>query len=145
MEQIKFKKLVPNAQKPTKEYAPDAGFDFYCSAVVKHPKYIEYHTGIALEIPEGKVGFLFPRSSITKKDLMLKNSVGVIDATYRGEIVFRFNDTKQYSAIQAKEVYEIGERIGQIVFVDIPQIELLEVEELSMTVRGENGFGSTGK
>jgi dUTP pyrophosphatase len=145
MEEIKFKKLVPNAQTPTKEYSADAGFDLYCSGIQKKPKFIECHTGIAVEIPEGKVGLLFPRSSITKKDLMLKNSVGVIDSTYRGELVFRFNDTKQYTAIQKKDEYQIGERIGQIIFVDIPSITLKEVEELSETMRGTGGFGSTGK
>jgi len=144
MEEIRYKKLIPTAKAPFKKFAPDAGWDFFCTEIVRTSKYLEYHTGIAVEIPVGKVGLAFPRSSVTGKDLMLKNCVGVIDATYRGEVIFRFADTKEYTVTQKKEIYEIGERIGQLVFFDIPEIRLIEVDELSETDRGEGGFGHTG-
>lgn len=141
---IKFKKLVADAIEPTRKYEQDAGFDFYCTAIIKNSNYVEYHTGIALEIPDGMVGLAFPRSSVIKKDLMLKNSVGIIDSNYRGEIVFMFNDTKQFTVTQKKDTYEVGERIGQMVFLELPKITLLQVDELSETERGTGGFGSTG-
>ena len=78
--EIKFKKLVPEAKTPFKAIDVDAGFDLYATSIVETPEYIQYNTGIAVEIPEGYVGLVFPRSSVTKYDLMLKNSVGVIDA-----------------------------------------------------------------
>jgi len=136
--ELKYKKLISEAQAPTKSYESDAGWDFYCTSYDVKEKYIEYHTGIALEIPDNMVGLAFPRSSITNKDLMLKNSVGVIDAGYRNEIIFRF--------IQMNEtynMYEIGDRIGQLIFIPIPQITLVEAEELSASPRNMGGFGST--
>jgi dUTP pyrophosphatase len=173
--EIRFKRLIPEAKMPTKTYEPDAGFDFYCTSIVENSDYDEYHTGIALEIPDGYVGLAFPRSSVTKKDLMLKNSVGVIDATYRGEIVFRFakvvhellfddefidkkfpffgKETVKKSDIinmliwipRHLKKYEVGDRIGQIVFLELPKITLVEAEELSDTLRGTGGFGQSGK
>jgi len=87
---IEFKKLHKDAIEPTKAHKPDGGFDLTCTSIKYTDKYIQYGTGIAMHIPEGYVGLIFPRSSVTKKDLMLKNSVGVIDSGYLGEISFRF-------------------------------------------------------
>ena len=143
--EIKIKKISPSAKMPVKSYEFDAGFDFYCTAIIETPNYIEYHTGITLDIPQGMVGLLFPRSSVTNKDLMLKNSIGVIDSGYHGEILFRFADIKQYTVTQVKEVYAVGDRIGQIIFIPIPEITLLEVDELPESLRGTNGLGSSGK
>jgi dUTP pyrophosphatase len=172
---IKFKKLVPEAQTPYKAIDVDAGFDLYATAINETEDFIEYLTGIAVEIPEGYVGLIFPRSSVTKYDLMLKNSIGVIDASYRGEIRCRFtkviNDvfrdgekTKEKKSFLGKLIsskthdfidifflprkikkYEVGERVAQIVFLELPKITLVEVEELSDTQRGSGGFGHTGK
>jgi dUTP pyrophosphatase len=100
-----------------------------------------YGTGLALEIPEGHVGLLFPRSSISKTDLTLRNSVGVIDSSYRGQIIFKFNNILMSSC----EPYNVKERIGQLIIMPYPTIEFEEVEELSTTERGEGGYGSTGK
>lgn len=157
---MKFKKLNQNAKKPYKKYDIDAGFDLTATWKKETEKYIEYGTDIAFEIPKGYVGLLFPRSSITKKDLILKNSVGVVDASYRGEIKFRYwktifeyNNIKKWddtlnllknSSIKA-EKYEIGDRCGQIIFLELPKIELEEVNELSETERGTQGYGSSGK
>lgn len=164
---INYKKINPNAKEPYKKHDVDAGFDLTAIWKKEEDKYIEYGTGLSFEIPEGYVGLLFPRSSVTKMDLILKNSVGVIDASYRGEIVFRFNkihnDTvTEYNAELLKNVYKnyittnsivqrlpdyykLGDRIGQIVFIEIPKIKLNEVTELSETQRGNDGFGSSGK
>ena len=100
-----------------------------------------YGTGLAIEIPEGHVGLLFPRSSISKTDLTLRNSVGIIDSGYRGEITFKFNNILMSSC----EPYNVKERIGQLIIMPYPIIEFEEVEELSTTERGEGGYGSTGK
>jgi dUTP pyrophosphatase len=139
MSELKYKKLIPEAQTPTKSYESDAGWDFYSTSIEVTPNYIQYHTGIALEIPENMVGLAFPRSSITNKDLMLKNSVGVIDAGYRNEIVFRFINTNK-----SKNIYEIGDRIGQLIFIPIPQITLVETDNLSISPRNMGGFGHSG-
>lgn len=141
---IKFKKLTPLAQTPYRKFDVDAGFDLYAISRTITDDYVEYGTGIAIEIPDGYVGLVFPRSSVTNYDLMLKNCVGVIDASYRGEIVCRFFDNKRYISKDRKK-YDIGDRVAQIVFVEIPKITLVEADELSSTDRGVNGFGSSGK
>lgn len=143
--EIKFKLMSPLAKNPEKAHESDAGFDLFCTRIEKKSNYIEYHTDVAFEIPEGFVGLAFPRSSVIKKDLMLKNGVGVIDSGYRNEIIFMFNDTKAFTITQKKELYEVGEKVGQIVFVPIPTVTLLEAEELSESPRGLGGFGSTDK
>jgi dUTP pyrophosphatase len=99
---------------------------------------MEYGTGLAVEIPEGHVGLLFPRSSISNSGLILTNSVGVIDSGYRGEIKFRFKH------IPDTAYYKPGDRIGQLIVMPYPEIDFQEVEELSSTERGEGGFGSSG-
>jgi dUTP pyrophosphatase len=94
---------------------------------------------LAFEIPEGYVGLVFPRSSICKQDLILSNCVGVIDSGYRGEVMLKFKTTENFARL-----YEVGDRIGQIIIMPYPQITLNEVEELSETERGNGGYGSTG-
>ena len=96
-----------------------------------------YDTGIAVEIPAGHVGLLFQRSSVYKTGLSLANAVGVVDADYRGSISMIFN--VGYGGCSP---YQVGDRIGQIVFVPIPAVELVEADELSETARGEGGYGS---
>lgn len=157
---IKFKKLVPEAQTPYRKYDVDAGFDLYATSIEKTVDYIEYKTGIAVEIPEGYVGLIFPRSSVTTYDLMLKNCVGVIDASYRGEIRCRFSpivngnikdilidvvNEKFNFKWNLDKQYKVGDRVAQIVFIELPKINLVEVQELSDTQRGTGGFGSTNK
>lgn len=138
---INYKKLSELAKTPFRKFDADAGFDFYCTWKDDSTtsKYIEYGTDIALEIPVGYVGLLFPRSSVTNMDLILKNCVGVIDATYRGEIKFRFYN------LEGNNTYDIGDRVGQIIFIERPDVNLNEVEELSDTKRGTGGYGHTGK
>lgn len=147
MQEIRYKKMVPEAKTPLKLNEFDAGFDLYATARKITKKYVEYSTGLAFEIPEGYVGFIFPRSSVTKHKLMLKNSIGVIDATYRGEIFCRFHETEPYidDVELERNIYEVGDRVVQIIFIELPKIKLIESLELSETVRGDGGFGSTGQ
>lgn len=145
---VKFKKLNEAAQVPTKAHRADAGFDFYASdkgVYNSESNYVEYPTGIALEVPEGHVGLMFPRSSICHTDLRLTNSVGVIDAGYRGEIKFRFKTSGSSHWFEVHNRYEKLDKIGQLIIIPIPEIELEEATELSSSVRGEGGFGSSGR
>jgi dUTP pyrophosphatase len=94
---------------------------------------------LAIELPLNTVGLIFPRSSIAKTDLVLSNSVGVIDQDYRGEILFKFKPVNS-----GRIVYKAGDRVGQLVIMPLPQVEVVETEQLTMTDRGTGGFGSTG-
>jgi dUTP pyrophosphatase len=136
---IKFKKLSEDAVSPTRAKPGDAGADLTATSMNHYPDYTEYGTSIAVELPEGHVGLVFPRSSVSGKELILANSVGVIDEQYRGEIKLRFKRTKD----GAKQ-YLPGERVGQLVIVPFVAAEYEEAEELSETERGEGSFGSSG-
>ena len=138
---VKIKKLNESAVIPKYAKEGDAGLDLTATAFKVNEKgqYI-YTSDLALEIPDGYVGLLFPRSSICKKDLEMTNSVGVIDSNYRGPIKSVFNPT-----CEDPEVYELGERFAQLIIIPYPKIEFEEVEELSETDRGTGGYGSTGK
>lgn len=144
---VKVAKLNLDAVIPQYAKEGDAGLDL--TAISKEQDSygnIVYGTGLAFEIPEGHVGLLFPRSSNAKKDLYLTNHVGVIDSGYRGEVILKYApDSKAYTRDSGDEnFYEIGERIGQLIIIPIPHIELEEATELNATLRGLGGFGSTG-
>ena len=104
---------------------------------------ITYGLGIALEIPDGFVGLIFPRSSIRKYDLALTNCVGVIDSGYRGELQATFNKINHHK-IRVDD-YKVGDRICQITIIPHPIIQFVEVDDLSDSERSSGGFGSTGK
>ncbi|MBR0291113.1 MAG: dUTP diphosphatase [Bacteroidales bacterium] len=140
---VRFKKLHPEAVVPTKAHPQDAGFDLTCTTVENDDNCISYGTGIAVEIPDGYVGLVFPRSSVYRKDLILSNSVGVIDSNYRGEISMKFK-TDGIPGGFSVAAYEVGDRIGQLLIIPYPEIEFEEAEELSESDRGEGGYGSTG-
>lgn len=184
---VKFKKLTPNAVIPTKAHPTDAGFDLVATRrVFDEYGSVTYNTGIAVEIPKGYVGLIFPRSSAYKQDLIVANCVGVIDSGYRGEITAKFrptllftdkngighNDTDYLGTttedLSTQEVtfhgrsvdypdvpencepfpprcYEVGDRIMQMIIIPYPEVEYEEVEELSPSDRGTNGYGSTGR
>lgn len=139
---VRIKKLVPEAVVPSYANPGDAGLDLVATyvKVEDHNKYgfFEYGTGIAVEIPEGYLGLIFPRSSISKTGLMLSNAVGVIDSSYRGEIKLRFK------YISGTDSYNVGDRIAQLLILPYPIVEFEEVEQLNETQRGSGGFGSTG-
>ena len=151
---VHIKKLEPSAVIPTKARTGDAGLDLVATSVTETDMYIEYGTGLAISVPENHGGFILPRSSISKYDLLLCNSVGLIDPNYSGEIKLRFKKTAQETGSftigqyelpgHKATVYKIGDRIGQLLILPVPEIEFEEVEELEQTNRGENGFGSSG-
>jgi dUTP pyrophosphatase len=139
---VQFKKLVPEAVKPKFGKPGDAGADLVATSMDvtsrKEHMQVVYGTGLAVEIPEGMVGLVFPRSSIRNYEMVLTNSVGVIDSGYRGEIMATFY------ADPEQNIYQVGDRIAQLVIVPVPLIQYTEVEELSETDRGTGGHGSTG-
>lgn len=142
---VKIKKINPNATIPSKANMYDAGFDLTATGIDDsdiNNGVVVYSTGLSIEIPDGYVGYIFPRSSIYKKDIRLSNSVGVIDSGYRGEIkcIFDLN----YMDIGSYNLYEIGDRVAQLIIMPIPTINLLEVSDLSDSERGIGGFGSSG-
>jgi dUTP pyrophosphatase len=144
--QVNVKKLNENAVIPSYSREGDAGLDLTAVSIDCQDDFIEYGTGLAIEIPKGSVGLLFPRSSISKYDLLQCNSVGVIDSNYRGEIKIRFKQVvDKHKGIFEEKLYNIGDRVGQLIIVKYPQIQLVEVSELSDTNRGDKGFGSSGK
>ena len=166
---VNIKKLHKDAVLPKYSKNGDAGLDLVAiSKVYDKNGNVSYGTGLAFEIPFGYVGLLFPRSSNSKYDLSLSNSVGVLDSGYRGEVSFKFKpsviflddsdiDTESndfdYIGVGKERLlnedsihrdYNVGDRIGQIIIMPYPQIEFNEVEDLSDTERSNGGFGSTG-
>ena len=142
MIQVKIKKLVPNAVIPSYAKPGDAGMDLTAIDVVRDDigNWI-YKTGIAVEIPVGFVGLVFPRSSNRKKKVYMPNSVGIIDSGYRGEIEVNYKDRDEDNPNQP---YAVGERIAQFMIIPYPTVKFVESEKLSKTERGIGGHGSTG-
>ena len=137
---IKFKKLAPTAKTPTRANTSDAGLDLYVSRSGWEEGRWVCHSDIAFEIPEGHVGVVFPRSSISGKSLSLANSVGVVDSGYRGEVSGKFRASDQRGLY-----YKEGERFAQIIIMPYPQVELVETDKLSLSERGTGGYGSSGE
>ena len=141
---VRIKKLNENAVIPSYAKSGDAGMDLVATSIISETQtQITYGIGLAMEIPKGFVGLIFPRSSVRKTRLMLSNCVGVVDSGYRGELQATFNKVNQNS--QAENDYKVGDRIAQIMIVPHPDIQFEETDELSNTERGDGGFGSTGK
>ena len=139
---VKVKKLDPNAVIPSYSKVGDAGMDLTITREIENTSFsVSYGFGIAMEIPKGFVGLVFPRSSVRNQDLILSNCVGVIDSGYRGELQATFKKTNGLDSIK----YKVGERGAQIIILPYPTIYMTEVPELSDTERGTGGFGSTGK
>lgn len=167
---VKIKKLNENVVIPTYAKNGDAGLDLTAtSKEYDENGNIVYGTGLSFAIPKGYVGLLFPRSSNANKDLLLSNSVGVLDSSYRGEVTFKFKPSSlickigtDYSGQKETEFdsetmyvshsdaedhrdYEIGDRIGQLLIIPYPKVEFELVNDLSKTERGSGGYGSSGK
>jgi dUTP pyrophosphatase len=164
---LKIKRLNKKAVLPSYAHQGDAGLDLTAtSRVFDEFGNVSYGTGLAISVPEGHVGLLFSRSSNCKKDLLLNNAVGVLDSSYTGEVFFKYKPSAVFSDKTGKlgsdslfaetielpikenwmtpQIYEIGDRIGQLIIIPYPTMEIEEVEELSTTERGTDGFGSTG-
>lgn len=143
---VKIKKLDPKAVIPKYAKPGDAGMDLTAIRYEydeKHDNHV-YGTGLSIEIPEGYVGLLFPRSSNRKTDAYMANHVGVIDSGYRGEIMVTYKSRDADADVFGRP-YSEGDRVAQLIIMPYPTINLIEVEELSETERGEGGHGSTGK
>lgn len=145
--EVKFKKLSEKATVPVRAHKSDAGFDLTATRATSEVNecgqfVLVYHTDLALEIPEGYVGLVFPRSSICKKSIYQCNAVGVIDSGYRGEIMVKYKNTTGDSI---PAVYNIGDKIAQLIILPYPEVEYVESEELSKSDREDDGFGSTDK
>lgn len=142
--QVAIKKLNPNAVIPSYGSIYSAGADLYACiekpVEIKPGETVFVPTGLALEIPVGLAGFVFARSGLScKRGLAPANKVGVIDSDYRGEVMVALHNHSQIPQTVA-----VGERIAQLVLMPYVKAEFVEAEELSQTVRGEGGFGSTG-
>ena len=139
--QIRFLKLRPEAQIPTRSHPSDAGMDLYSleDAVLKPGEKVVLSTGLAAEFPKGYFISIRDRAGLAAKH-GLHSLAGVVDCHYRGE-------WKVVLVNLGKEEYKVtsGDRIAQAILHKIPEVEVLEVEKLSHSDRGEGGFGSTGK
>lgn len=138
---LKVKKIHPDAQLPRAAYPGDAGLDLV--ALTRHvnesASVITFGTGIALEIPRGYVGLLFPRSSAANYGTIQANCVGVIDSGYRGEIIIK------HQVISGRPQPEIGDKIAQLIVMPYPEVDVQIVHDLEETVRGSGAFGSSGR
>ena len=137
---VRIKKLIEEAVVPVRAHKSDAGMDLTATHKEVTSKFIEYGTGLSMEIPEGHMGLIFPRSSISKTNLTLCNSVGIVDSSYRGEIKIRF-DRRDHDASSIS--YKLGDRVAQIIIMPYPEVEFDVVSELDETIRGSGGFGSS--
>ena len=138
---VNIKRTHPDAVIPRYAKSGDAGMDMVAVAMTETEIYVEYDLGVAFEIPEGFVGYIFPRSSISKYHLDLANSVGVVDSGYRGNVTARFKKTKDSPYAKA---YNVGDRVCQIIIMPVPHVRFVEVGELGETERGIGGYGSSG-
>lgn len=139
---LKVKRLSDKAVLPKYALEGDAGMDLVATSreIVDNGDhgYVEYLTDLAFEIPEGYYGDVRPRSSISKTGMILANSPCTIDSNFRGNFSVRFK------WIPKTKMYEVGDRICQLVVLPYPHIEIEDAAELSVTNRGEGGYGSTG-
>lgn len=142
-----FTMLHLGATIPSYAKYGDACLDFTATSKV-YDEYgnTVYGTGIAMAIPEGYVGLLFPRSSISTKLQTLANSVGVIDSGYRGEIIFKFKPLEPgHAKTDENDQYEVGDRVGQMLILPYPKVQLMVTSKLPESQRGTGGFGSSGR
>lgn len=174
---VNIKKLHPDAIIPKYSKPGDAGLDLTAVSIEYDSIHncIVYDTGLGFEIPEGFVGLVFPRSSVSNMDIVLSNCVGVIDSGYRGSVKAKFKlvsgfwcegapletfkqhlekgEFMHYESAKDEfrdngvltDIYKPGDRIAQLIIMPYPQINLVEVQELSSSERGTGGYGSTGK
>ena len=145
MPKIAVKKLDERAVLPTYGSAFSAGADLYAvldgELIIQPNETKLVRTGLAMEIPEGFAGLIYARSGLaTKRGLAPANKVGVVDDDYRGEIMVALHNHSSMPQTVA-----VGERIAQLVVAPFLKAEFEEADELSSTVRGEGGFGSTGR
>jgi dUTP pyrophosphatase len=141
---VEFKRIHPDGRAPEQAHDHDAGFDLFASEPARIPpgERASVGTGIAVAIPDGYAGLVLPRSGLAARHgIALVNSPGLVDAGYRGELRVLLLNTDRAEPFSV----EPGDRIAQLVLVDVETPELEEVAELEETARGAGGFGSTGR
>jgi dUTP pyrophosphatase len=140
--ELPVRRLRPDAALPARAYAGDAGFDLAaCERVELGPgERAAVPTGLAVAIPEGYAGYVQPRSGLAARNgLTIVNTPGLVDSGYRGELVVILLNTDR----EVPFVVEPGMRIAQLVVLPVPEVELVEVDELPASERGVRGFGSS--
>ena len=137
MPQLKFELRHPNAKLPTKANPTDAGLDAIAVDVKYEFEFIEYDLGFGVEVPNGYMLLVFPRSSVSKYDLLQCNSVGVIDHGYSGNVKVRFKIIED-----GPKIYQVGDKVCQLILTPLVETEVVEVDKIS---GNRDGFGSTGK
>lgn len=147
MLEVKIKKLHKDAVIPKYETTGSVGMDLTATSK-EYDEYgnVVFGTGIAIQIPDGYYADLRPRSSISKYDLVLANSVGTVDSDYIGELILKFKPSMCFGVNRGDDygvMYDVGDRIAQLVILPHPKVSFVEVDELSKTDRGTGGFGST--
>jgi dUTP diphosphatase len=141
--ELRFTKLRPQGELPHAQHPGDAGLDLRAAvdAVVEPLARVMVATGVAVEIPDGHAGLVLPRSGLaSRQGLTLANAPGLIDAGYRGEVIVSLVNLDPTEPVRIA----VGDRIAQLVVVNVPSVEAVLVEKLSSSERGVDGFGSTG-
>lgn len=140
---VLVKKLDPEATIPTRATDGSAGWDLYSLKDYSMEQHQIVETGIALDIPQGFVGMVFVRSGLGfKKKITISNSCGIIDSDYRGEVKVALSDLKK--EFEVEEIKK-GDRVAQILFIELPSTTLIVSDKLTETKRGDGGFGSSGR
>jgi dUTP pyrophosphatase len=140
---LRVRRLDPEARLPTRAHPGDAGLDLHALNDVELAPGARcaVRTGLALEIPEGQAGLVLPRSGLARRHgISLVNAPGLIDSGYRGEVQVLLLNTDRETTVRLVA----GDRIAQLVLVEVALADVVEVEELAGSVRGEGGFGSSG-
>jgi len=153
---IAVKKISEEAVIPKKANSTDAGFDLVAidDGIVDSEGFLQYRTGLSIAPQNGLHTNIFPRSSISKYDLVLANSVGLVDNGYRGELLVRFKPTLRFMQGESGTIeailpsplkkYKKGDKIAQLVVSETISVSFVEWAELGQTERGSGGFGSSG-
>ena len=140
---VEFQRLSEAARTPERAHDHDAGFDLRASeaATIAPGERASVGTGLAVAIPEGSAGLVLPRSGLAARHgITLPNAPGLIDAGYRGEVRILLLNTDRTESFEIG----VGDRIAQLVIVDLPDVEFTESDALGETARGTAGFGSSG-
>ena len=149
--------LIEDGKMPEKTHISDSCYDVIAREVIHNERYITYKLGFKTEIPEGYEGLVLPRSSIRKYDLVMTNSPGIIDESYRGEweasfkigmpnLTLNDDELKDSYGDNGPVIYKVGDKVAQIKFIKKEESQEFELGKVSNdTERGEGGFGSTGK
>ncbi|MFM7552952.1 MAG: dUTP diphosphatase [Actinomycetota bacterium] len=143
MREVGFRRLHPEARLPERAHPGDAGFDLHATEAVTVPPggRAAVPCGFAMALPEGTAGLVLPRSGLAlRSGVTVLNAPGLIDSGYRGEVMAILVNHDSDDAFTVSP----GDRIAQLVIVDLPAVAFVEVAELPESQRGEGGFGSTG-